>query len=96
MRSSQSRRHILLATTLVLFPAVQALAQSVQTAAAARPAVGDARSGPGDPKKVLNLADYGRWNRIVQTAISPDGKWMTYAYQPNDGDVTLYVKEIDG
>ena len=95
MRSPQSRRQILLATSLVLVSAALASAQSVQTAAATRPAA-DARSGPGDPKKILNLADYGRWNRVVQTAISPDGKWMTYAYQPNEGDVTLYVKEIDG
>jgi dipeptidyl aminopeptidase/acylaminoacyl peptidase len=46
--------------------------------------------------KVLNLADYGRWNRITSTGLSPDGKWMTYAYQPNEGDATLYVKQLDG
>ena len=96
MRSPRSRWHFLLATTLIVVPATQAFAQSTQTAAATRAAASETRSGPGDPKKVLTLADYGRWNRIVQTAISPDGKWMTYAYQPNDGDVTLYVKEIDG
>src|SRR5690349_13417462 len=51
-----------------------------------------------DPKslKVLTLADYGRWNRITSTNISADGKWMTYVYQPNDGDATLYVKQLDG
>ena len=46
--------------------------------------------------KVLNLPDYGRWNRITSTALSPDGKWMSYAYQPNEGDATLYVKQLDG
>ena len=46
--------------------------------------------------KVLNLPDYGRWNRITSTSLSPDGKWMSYAYQPNEGDATLFVKQLDG
>jgi acetyl esterase/lipase len=46
--------------------------------------------------KVLNLPDYGRWNRITSTGLSPDGKWMSYAYQPNEGDATLFVKQLDG
>ncbi|HKW48965.1 MAG TPA: prolyl oligopeptidase family serine peptidase [Gemmatimonadaceae bacterium] len=54
-----------------------------------------ARKDPG-ALKVLNLPDYGRWNRITSTAISPDGKWMTYTLQPNDGDATLFVKQLDG
>jgi dipeptidyl aminopeptidase/acylaminoacyl peptidase len=46
--------------------------------------------------KVLTLEDYGRWRRITATSISPDGNWMTYAYRPNDGNDTLYVKQLDG
>jgi dipeptidyl aminopeptidase/acylaminoacyl peptidase len=46
--------------------------------------------------KVLNLPDYGRWNRITSTSLSPDGKWTSYAYQPNEGDATLFVKQLDG
>lgn len=46
--------------------------------------------------KVLNLPDYGRWNRITSAGLSPDGKWMSYAYQPNEGDATLFVKQLDG
>jgi dipeptidyl aminopeptidase/acylaminoacyl peptidase len=53
------------------------------------------RKDPG-ALKVLNLPDYGRWNRITSTAISPDGKWMTYTLQPNDRDATLFVKQLDG
>src|SRR5690242_7534461 len=53
------------------------------------------RKDPG-ALKVLNLPDYGRWNRITSTAISPDGNWMTYTLQPNDGDATLIVKRLDG
>ena len=33
-----------------------------------------AKKDPG-ALKVLNLPEYGRWNRITSTAISPDGKW---------------------
>jgi len=49
-------------------------------------------SSDATQKKVLALADYGKWNRVTSTALSPDGKWMTYAYQPNTGDQTLFVK----
>jgi len=48
-----------------------------------------------DGKKVLTLADYGPWKRITSTAISDDGKWVTYTLTPNDGDETLYVKQLD-
>ncbi|MBC8087527.1 MAG: hypothetical protein H7Z40_09680, partial [Phycisphaerae bacterium] len=47
-------------------------------------------------KKVLSLADYGRWNRIGSTALSEDGMWMSYGYTPNEGDATLYIKQLDG
>ena len=93
MRRSHGRRQLVGALALLLSPAIQALAQATTQVTAATPPASGRRA---DPKKVLTLADYGRWNRVTQTAISPDGKWMTYAYQPNDGDVTLYVKELDG
>lgn len=47
-------------------------------------------------KKNLTLADYAQWNRITNTAISPDGLWMTYAYAPNEGDAKLHIRKIDG
>jgi len=94
MRRSHGRQRFTLALALAIVPAVQAFAQTATQVSATTPS--SAAASRGDPKKVLNLADYGRWNRITQTAISADGKWMTYAYQPNDGDGTLYVKELDG
>ncbi len=94
MRRSHGRQRFTLALALAIVPAVQAFAQTATQVSATPPS--SAATSRGDPKKVLNLADYGRWNRITQTAISADGKWMTYAYQPNDGDGTLYVKELDG
>lgn len=45
--------------------------------------------------KPLNLEDYGRFNRINAAALSSDGKWMTYTYSPNDGQGTLYIKNLD-
>jgi dipeptidyl aminopeptidase/acylaminoacyl peptidase len=50
----------------------------------------------GGGLKVLNLEDYGRWNRIGGTAISADGKWMSYTLTPNEGgEPTLHIKPID-
>ncbi|MFC2168199.1 prolyl oligopeptidase family serine peptidase [Acidobacteriota bacterium] len=45
-------------------------------------------------KKVLTLEDYIKWKRIEYSSISPDGNWVTFAYRPNDGDATLYVKNL--
>lgn len=78
-----SRRIAVLA---LFFAASSAVAQSVQQQAKTDP----------DRKKVLTLADYGRWNRITGAALSSDGKWMTYTQTPNDGDATLFIKELDG
>jgi dipeptidyl aminopeptidase/acylaminoacyl peptidase len=65
--------------------------------AAQAPQAGANANAPSDgTKKVLTLADYGKWNRVTSTALSPDGKWMSYAYQPNTGDQTLFVKQLDG
>ncbi len=65
--------------------------------AAQAPKTGATASDSQDTaKKVLTLADYGKWNRVTSTALSPDGKWMSYAYQPNTGDQTLFVKQLDG
>jgi hypothetical protein len=39
-----------------------------------------------------NLEDYGRWNRITNSAISSDGKWVTFTYSPNEGDPVFHVR----
>jgi dipeptidyl aminopeptidase/acylaminoacyl peptidase len=56
---------------------------------------GTARADPTG-KKILGLADIARWKRINGTALSADGKWLTYIYAPNEGDDTLFVKALDG
>lgn len=48
----------------------------------------------GQSKKALSLEDYAQWNRIRNTAISPDGGWMTYSYEPNEGDSKLYIHKL--
>jgi hypothetical protein len=88
-------RQLTLTLTLTVVAAASVLAQATTQVSTATSAA-KAEPGRGDPKKILNVGDYGRWNRITQTAISADGNWMTYAYQPYDGDATLFVKELEG
>ena len=81
-----------LISALSVFVAGTALAQQNSTTVAPQ---GAAKADPGT-KKVLGLADIARWKRISGTALSPDGKWLTYAYSPNEGDDTLFVRALDG
>jgi len=48
-----------------------------------------------DAAKLLNVDDYHRWSRISSVNLSGDGNWMTWAYRPNGGDDTLYIKNLD-
>ena len=75
-----------------LFLATAAVAQQDSASNAATPA---ARTDTG-AKKVLGLADIGRWKRINNADLSPNGVWMTYVYAPNDGDDTLFVRQLSG
>jgi dienelactone hydrolase len=77
----------------LLAPPAAAFAQTNTGAAAQQGA--SAKKDPG-ALKVLDLADYGRWKRIVSAIVSPDGNWMAYLLQPNDGDATFVVKQLDG
>ena len=74
---------------LLSFPA------AAQQSSAPAPAAATTRTDPG-VKKVLGLADIGRWKRINNGALSADGNWMTYVYAPNDGDDTLFVRQLSG
>lgn len=90
MQIRTSLRLAVVATTL----SAAALGAQQNTSAGVAPQ-GSAKADPG-AKKVLGLADIARWKRISGTALSPDGKWLTYAYNPNEGDDTLFVKQLDG
>ena len=81
-----------LACAIPFFFSVPAVAQQVGAPAAA-PAT--ARTDPG-VKKVLGLADIGRWKRINNASLSGDGNWMSFVYSPNDGDDTLFIRQLSG
>jgi dipeptidyl aminopeptidase/acylaminoacyl peptidase len=49
-----------------------------------------------EAQRPLTLDDYGAWSRITQVSLSPNGQWMAYAHQPNDGDATFFVRSLDG
>jgi acetyl esterase/lipase len=97
MRHRRVFRTSRIAFLLALAP-ISSFGLLAQATGAARNPAPSNPSGAKDPGnlKILNLPDYGRWNRITSTSLSPDGRWMTYAYQPNEGDATLYVKQLEG
>jgi hypothetical protein len=80
-----------LASTAAVWSSPALLAQNASTVTPQ----GSAKTDPGN-KKILGLADIGRWKRINSAALSSDGKWMTYIYAPNEGDDTLFIKQLDG
>ncbi len=97
MRRPSSWRALAFGQALSLAFPLLLVAQTPNTAPQqqAQPQSANTAKDPGT-KKVLNLPDYGRWNRIVTPSISGNGQWVAYAFQPNDGDPTLYVKQLDG
>ncbi len=88
MRGSHRLLRGAFASALILAPLYAASAQQNQTP----PATSMKASG----LKVLNLEDYGRWNRISNSSISSDGKWVSFTYSPNEGEPVLHVKALDG
>ncbi len=89
-RTSHSTSALTLLLALVLAVPTSASAQRTRRA---RPAAQDSARNDSGPR-ILNVGDYGRWKRINSADLSPDGRWMTYAYAPNDGDDTLFVKQL--
>jgi len=67
----------------------------VAVAAPARAQETPHQTAPDTAKRALTLADYGPWSRINQVVISPDGRWLAYAKQPNEGVTTFIVKSLD-
>ncbi len=92
MRRPSSRWPLVFALVAWIVPGRYPLAQQ-----GARGATGATTARAASPGlKVLGLSDYATWNRITAASLSADGKWVTYTYQPNDGDATLFVKQLDG
>ncbi|HEX3865968.1 MAG TPA: hypothetical protein VHV78_04415, partial [Gemmatimonadaceae bacterium] len=80
---------------LAIASALPCAAFAQQNSGGGLPPRGSARTDPG-AKKVLGLADIGRWNRIANAALSANGRWMSYVVTPNEGDGALHVKNLDG
>jgi dipeptidyl aminopeptidase/acylaminoacyl peptidase len=45
-------------------------------------------------KRALTHQDYDSWRSIVSPQVSRDGKFVAYAYQPQDGDGEVVVRNI--
>jgi hypothetical protein len=77
-----------LALTLLFLQNVSAQESTTQTS--------DTKATNANGLKVLNLEDYGRWNRITSTAVSQNGSWLTFTYTPNEGEQILHAKAMEG
>ena len=42
-------------------------------------------------KRPLAAADYDRWQSVRSEKISPDGRWIAYQIDPQDGDGRLEI-----
>jgi hypothetical protein len=76
-------------------PAAHPLVPAAMAQFGGRPAPDTAAKADTGPK-ILSLDNYGPWSRITNAAISPDGAWMVHTLQPNDGDMTITVRQLDG
>lgn len=56
----------------------------------AAPAAVD-RSGA---KRPFSHADFEAWRSITSQVLSPDGRWLAYAYMPLEGDGELVIREL--
>jgi len=43
-------------------------------------------------KNPLTKEDYKKWERLSGQTISPDGSWVCYRIQPDEGNDSLYLK----
>jgi hypothetical protein len=87
-RTLAHRASVLLAAAWILVP--------VAASAQRQPAGSETASSASSARRVLTLGDYAGWKRIQSAGLSPDGRWMSYAFNPNDGTDTLYIRELDG
>src|ERR1044072_2397112 len=45
-------------------------------------------------KRALTHQDYDSWRSIVSPQVSRDGKFVAYAFQPQDGDGEIVVRNV--
>ncbi len=44
----------------------------------------------------MTVDDYALWRSVGQTSLSPDGRWVTYAYSRREVDDSLFIKPLRG
>src|SRR6185503_7996129 len=49
---------------------------------------------PAPAKRPITHQDYDSWRSILATQVSRDGKFVAYAYVPQDGDGEIVVRNI--
>ena len=90
-----SDTHSKLRTTVALLCVVAVLATSLVLPASVVRAEGTSQqSKPTVTKRPLTHKDYDSWRSIQASQISRDGKFIAYAYVPQDGDVEIVVRAI--
>jgi dipeptidyl aminopeptidase/acylaminoacyl peptidase len=47
-------------------------------------------------KRPMDHDIYDSWKNIVDQRIADDGRWLSYALNPQDGDAQLYVQRLSG
>ena len=52
------------------------------------------QTAPASAKRPLNHNDYDSWRSIQAPQISRDGKFVAYAYMPQDGDGEIIVRNV--
>ncbi|MFA9454098.1 MAG: hypothetical protein ACERK6_09305, partial [Candidatus Aminicenantaceae bacterium] len=46
-------------------------------------------------KRPFTIDDYALWRSIVSTSISPDGRWVSFAYRKTKADDEFVIKSLD-
>ncbi len=83
---------VLLALALVAVPA-RAPAQEAPSDTLGRLVYPDTTP---DGLKRMTVDDYAFWRTIGETSISPDGRWVTYAYSRREVDDSLFIEPLEG
>ena len=48
-----------------------------------------------EEKRPFTIDDYAHWRSIVSTSISPDGRWVSFAYRKTKADDEFVMKSLD-
>jgi dienelactone hydrolase len=46
--------------------------------------------------RAMTVDDFALWRSVGQTGLSPDGRWVAYAYSRREVDDSLFIRRLDG